>query len=241
MSSEVNSGNAKKNIADKIDGSIDRVDNSIKGKFNALSYKLAVYLAKQAKAYGIPPVGLHVGLGAAALAGGWLFYSTYVHMRTGYYESEMVSMFVQLAIGVVLIGIAQACHQAAKLLKDPKSLDVHKNTTTKSTPRRTDTQAETTQDSKEVKRPAARIFITYAVSAALGLAILMTAPRNILVYNLQQDGALFVWGWIALNAAYAYYLFKGGHWRFTINNVPMSWLSVTANVALFYIIFIFRG
>lgn len=241
MSSKAHSDNTKKDIANKIDSSIDEIDNSIKGRFDALVHKLAIHTAKQAKTHGIPLVGLHVALGVTALAGGWLFFSAYMHARTGYYASEMPGMFASLAAGVALICVAQVCYQAAKILKNHEHLTVN---TTESVTRRADTSMQSDhRKDNETRRPIGRAFITYAIAAILGLIIVLFPANSPLVWSIKQDGTLMliVWGWIALNAAYAYYLFKGGHWRLSINDIPMSWLSVTINVALFYFIFIFRG
>lgn len=235
----------KKNTAERIDGSIDKLDNSIKAKFDSLSHKLAVILAGIAKTYGIPSTGLKIGMGIAVLGGGWLLVSTYVHGRSGYYASEMGGMFVSIAFGIVLIFIASACHKAAKLLDNPALAR-------KAAPKHTTAKADTTTTSHHAATAShtkptvgARIkadvsWLVYGVSASLMLFFIFKPASSRLAWELKesQQIILLAWLWVIGTTIYAWYRYRGGKWTLSLGGFPLTFLIFLINIGLILLLLV---
>lgn len=228
----------KKNAAQKIDGSIDKLDNSIKNKFDGLSRKLAVVLAGIAKTYNIPSTGLKIGMGIAVLGGGWLLVSTYVHGRSGYYASEMGGMFVSIAFGIVLIFIASACHKAAKLLDNPALARkaTPKHTTAKAdattTPHHTTAATHTKPVSARIKADVS--WLVYGISASLMLLFIFKPASSRLAWELKesQQIILLAWLWVIGTTVYAWYRYRGGKWTLSLGGFPLTFLIFLINIGL---------
>lgn len=227
----------KKNTAEKIDGSIDSANEKFNHKVNNLLDRSAVVLAGIAKTYNIPATGMKVAAGAAGLIGGWLFISTYVHGRSGYYESEMAGMFVSLGIGAVLIAVATACWRAAKLVDVPTSAKARTPEKTKPV---THTPAATTKP-KAVTAPAQKnadiSWLVYAVSTALTLFLIMKPASSVWVWEIKQNYILLVWGWAILTGIYAWYRFQGGKWTLSLGGFPLTLIIFLINIGLIFLLF----
>lgn len=225
----------KKNAAQKIDGSIDKLDNSIKNKFDGLSYKLAVVLAGIAKTYNIPSTGLKIGMGIAVLGGGWLIVSTYVHGRSGYYASELGGMFVSIAFGIVLIFIASACHKAAKLLDNPTAT---RKAMTKPTAGKVASHhaatATTTKPPASPQKKADVSWLVYGISASLMLLFIFKPASSRLAWELKesQQIILLAWLWVIGTIIYAWYRYRGGKWTLSLGGFPLTFLIFLINIGL---------
>ena len=173
----------KKNTAERIDGSIDKLDNSIKGKFDSLSHKLAVFIAGLARTYNVPSTGLRIDMGIAVLGGGWLIISTYVHGRSGYYASEMGGMFVSIAFGILLIFIASACYKAAKLVDNP----VSQKTAAKHSVAKAETAHKEKPAAPRAHKKADASWLVYGISAALMLFFIFKPASSLLAWELKEN------------------------------------------------------
>ena len=236
----------KKNTAEKIDGSIDKLDNSIKAKFDSLSHKLAVFIAGIAKTYNIPSTGLKIGMGIAVLGGGWLIVSTYVHGRSGYYASELGGMFASIAFGMLLIFIASACHKAAKLVDNPAS----QKTTAKRTAAaaKADTTTHHIESAAHTEKPitprahkkADASWLVYGISAALMLLFIFKPASSRLAWELKdsQQIVLLAWLWVIGTAIYAWYRFQGGKWTLNIGGFPLTFIIFLISVGLLLLLLV---
>ena len=226
----------KKNTAEKIDGSIDKLDNSIKGKFDSLSHKLAIFIAGLARTYNIPSTGLKIGMGIAVLGGGWLIVSTYVHGRSGYYASELGGMFASIAFGILLIFVASACHKAAKLVDNPASQ--------KAATKHTATKAETAYKEKpaapRTHKKADASWLVYGISASLMLLFIFKPASSRLAWELKesQQIMLLAWLWVIGTAIYAWYRFQGGKWTLNIGGFPLTFIIFLINVGLLLLLLV---
>lgn len=232
----------KKNTAEKIDGSIDKLDNSIKGKFDSLSHKLAVFIAGLARTYNVPSTGLKIGMGIAALGGSYLLFSTYIHGRTGYYESEMVGMFVSIAFGILLIFIASACHKAAKLMDNPasqKAAAKHIATKTETVHHAQPTTYRKT-NTPQAHKKVDTSWLVYGISAALMLLFIFKPASSRLAWELKESPQILLvaWLWVIGTSVYAWYRYQGGKWTLSIGGFPLTFIIFLINIGLLLLLLV---
>ena len=236
----------KKNTAEKIDGSIDKLDNSIKAKFDGLSHKLAVFIAGIARTYNIPSTGLRIGMGIAVLGGGWLIVSTYVHGRSGYYASEMGGMFVSIAFGILLIFIASACHKAAKLVDNPSSQKTAAKHTAAAAKAEAAHHVEPTAHTEKkpttprIHKKADASWLVYGISAALMLLFIFKPAGSRLAWELKesQQIMLLAWLWVIGTAIYAWYRYQGGKWTLNIGGFALTFIIFLINIGLLLLLLV---
>lgn len=227
--------NEKKNTAEKIDGSIDRANQKFNDKVNNVIDSAATLIATLARTYNVPSNMVKGGGIVVAAVGAFLAVSVGVTFKTGYYASEAGGLWMKLLIGVVILAAGIAVWRAGKQLETGVSAPKAKSVA----PKPVKHKAAATPEAK-VAAPAKNAdisWLVYAVSAALAIFLILKPASSIWVWQIQQEYALFVWGWVAITGVYAWYRFQGGKWTLNLGGFPLTFIIFAINIGLVFLLF----
>ena len=225
----------KKNTAEKIDGSIGRANQKFDERVNNVIDSAAAFIATLAQTYNIPNHIVKGGGIIVAAVGAFLAVSVGVTFKTGYYASEAGGLWMKLLIGVAILAGGIAVWRAGKQLETGTSALKAKP----KAPKPVKHKAAATPEAKVATsaKNADISWLVYAISAALAIFLILKPASSIWVWQIQQEYALFVWGWVAITGVYAWYRFQGGKWTLNLGGFPLTLIIFAINIGLVFLLF----